>query len=261
MNSAKNKTATLREKLSNWFASPLGKRVFAAEEEMLEDILPNMFGYHILQYGYSAESNYLESSRIADKTILFLDESEINKGLKAVHTKAEELPVAADSIDVIVLPHILEYSKDAHKLLREMDRVLIGDGQVVILGINPFSIWGLWHLFLCWWGQMPWSGRLVPMHKLKDWLSLLDYEVKKAKSFYFLPPISNEKLLNKLVPLEKLGPYCWPFMGGLYVVVAQKRTVPLNPIKMQWKTKRKMLTPGAIEPTTRNPLKVNVIKK
>lgn len=108
---------------------------------------------------------------------------------------------------------------------------------------------------------MPWSGRLVPMHKLKDWLSLLDYEVKKAKSFYFLPPISNEKFLNKLVPLEKLGRYCWPFMGGLYVVAAQKRTVPLNPIKMQWKTKRKMLTSGAIEPTTRNPLKVNVIKK
>ena len=148
--STNNKTGTLREKFSGWFASPLGKRVFAAEEEQMLDILPNMFGYHILQYGYSADSNYLTSSRITDKTILFLDDSEVNNDLKAIHTRAEELPVAADSIDVIVLPHILEYSKDPHKLLREMDRVLIGDGKVVIIGINPISFWGLWHLFLCW---------------------------------------------------------------------------------------------------------------
>lgn len=256
MNSAKNKTATLREKFSNWFASPLGQRVFAEEEAELQDILPDMFGYHILQYGYSADSNYLEASRIVDKTILFLDESEIRHDLNAIHTSAEELPVAADSIDVIVLPHILEYSKDAHKLLREMDRVLIGDGRVVIIGINPLSFWGLWHLFLCWWGEMPWSGRLIPIHKIKDWLSLLDYEVEKTKSFFFSPPLRNEKFLNKLIPLERLGRYCWPILGGLYVVVAKKRVVPLNPIKMQWRANRKIL-PGAIEPTIRNQHKTN----
>jgi SAM-dependent methyltransferase len=257
MNSAKQKTAKLREKFSNWFESPLGKRVFAAEEEEMLDILPDMFGYHILQYGYSAESNYLAASRIPDKTILFLDESEINHDLNAIHTSAEELPIAEDSIDVIVLPHILEYSKDAHKLLREMDRVLIGDGRVVIIGINPLSLWGVWHLFLCWWGNMPWSGRLISIPKIKDWLSLLDFEVKKTKCFFFLPPIGNEKFLKKLIPLERLGRYCWPILGGLYVVVAKKRVVPLNPIKMQWTAKRKLIGSGVAEPTTRNQFKIN----
>ncbi len=252
-----NKIATLREKFSSWFASPLGKRVFAAEEEQMQDILPDMFGYHILQYGYSAESNYLNSSRIADKTILFLDETEINNNLKAIHTSAEELPVAADSIDVVVLPHILEYSKDSHKLLREMDRALIGDGRVVIIGINPISLWGLWHLFLCWWGKMPWSGRLISIPKIKDWLSLLDFEVEKTKCFFFSPPLRNQNLLNKLLPLERFGRYCWPIFGGLYIVVAKKRTVPLNPIKMKWKAKRKVIGAGVVEPTTRNQFKVN----
>ncbi|NOG59159.1 MAG: methyltransferase domain-containing protein [Proteobacteria bacterium] len=257
MNAEKNKTATLREKFSNWFASPLGKRVFTAEVEELQDILPDMFGYHILQYSYSAESNYINASRIADKTVLFLDESEIQNSLKAIYTSAEELPIASDSIDVIVLPHILEYSKDAHKLLREMDRVLIGDGRVVIIGINPISLWGLWHLFLCWWGNMPWSGRLISIPKIKDWLSLLDFDVKKTKCFFFSPPLRSEKWLNKLIPLERLGHYCWPILGGLYVIVAKKRVIPLNPIKMHWTAKRKILGSGVIEPTTRSSLKNN----
>ncbi len=252
MTSNNTKTLTLREKFSSWFDSPLGKAVFAAEAEQMEEILHDLFGYHILQYGYSAQSNYLTASRISNKTILFLDDSELDSHITAIRTRAEDLPIAMDSIDVIVLPHILEYSKDAHKLLREMERVLIGDGYVVILGINPLSLWGLWHLFLCWWGEMPWSGRLISIPRIKDWLSLLDFEVEKTNSFFFSPPLRNQKLLKKLIPLERLGKYCWPIFGGLYVVVAKKRTIPLNPIKMQWQSKRHMIASGAIEPTTRS---------
>jgi SAM-dependent methyltransferase len=255
MRSEKSKIMTLREKFSSWFHSPLGKRVFDTELEQLEEILPDLFGYHILQYGYSAESNYLSASRIANKTILFLDEAEISKDLNAIRTNAEDLPIAADSIDAIVLPHILEYSRDAHKLLREMERVLIGDGHVVIIGINPLSFWGIWHLFLCWWGEMPWSGKIYSIPRIKDWLSLLDFEVEKIQRFFFSPPIRNQYWLNKCLPLERLGRYCWPIFGGLYVVVAKKRVVPLNPIKMQWRAKRNMIGSGVVEPTTRNSMK------
>lgn len=252
MNANNTKTLTLREKFSSWIASPLGQAVYEEEIAQLEALLPSLFGYHIMQYGYSAKSNYLAASRITTKTILFLDESEIENEVNAIYTSSEELPIAADSIDVIVLPHILEYSKDAHKLLREMERVLIGDGHVVIIGINPISLWGVWHLFRCWWGEMPWSGKLISIPRLKDWLSLLDFEVEKTNCFFFSPPLSNQKLLKKLIPLERLGRLCWPILGGLYVVVAKKRTVPLNPIKMQWHAKRNMIGTGAIEPTTRN---------
>ena len=255
MSSENTRSKTLREKFSRWLASPLGQVVYNSELEQVQEILSGMFGYHILQYGYSAESNYLAASRIATKTILFLDDVEVGQDINAIHTSAEELPVATDSIDVIVLPHILEYSKDPHKLLREMERVLIGDGHVVIIGINPFSLWGLWHLFLCWWGEMPWSGRLISMPRIKDWLSLLDFEIEKTRCFFFSPPLRNERLLQKLMPLERLGRYCWPIFGGLYVVVAKKRVVPLNPIKMQWHAKRNMIGSGVIEPTSRTQIK------
>ncbi len=256
MSSDNMQTLTLREKLSNWFASPLGQAVYAEEIEQIQDILPNLFGYHILQYGYSARLNYLAASRISNKTILFLDEAEIHNAVTAaIHTRAEELPIATDSIDVIVMPHILEYSKDPHKLLREMERVLIGDGYVVIIGINPLSFWGLWHLFCCWWGEMPWRAHLIFISRIKDWLSLLDFEVEKTRYFFFLPPLRNQNILAKLMPLERLGRYCWPVCGGLYMVVAKKRVLPLNPIKMQWRTKRHIITSGTIEPTTRGSAK------
>ncbi len=62
--------------------------------------------------------------------------------------EAENIPLASDSIDVVVLPHVFEYSNNPHRLLRELDRILIDDGHLVILGINRFSLWGLWYVFM-----------------------------------------------------------------------------------------------------------------
>jgi SAM-dependent methyltransferase len=247
---------SLRDKLSKWFKSPLGEVVFAMENDQLKDILPRLFGYHILQFGYCAELNYLTSSRISNKTILFLEDTEIQKSVKtAVRTTAEELPIALESVDVVLLPHILEYANDTHRLLREMERILISEGYAVIISINPFSLWGLYHLFFCWWNKMPWCGRLISVSRMKDWLSLLDFEIEKVKYFFFSPPVSNMKLLKKFLPLERLGQYCYPIFGGLYVVVAKKRATPLSPIKMKWQKKRSIIVTESIEPTSREAIK------
>ena len=122
--------------------------------------------------------------------------------------------------------------------LREMERVLICEGHAVIIGINPLSLWGLWQLFFCWWNKMPWGGQLVSVSKLKDWLSLLDFECERVNYFFFSPPFSNTTLLKKFLPLERLGKYCYPIFGGLYIVVAKKRVAPISPIKVNWKKRR-----------------------
>ena len=247
---------SLRDKLSKWFKSPLGEAVFAMENNQLKDILPRLFGYHILQFGYCSGLNYLTSSRISNKTILFLEDTEIQKSVKTgVRTTAEELPIALESVDVVLLPHTLEYSNDTHRLLREMERILICEGYAVIIGINPFSLWGLYHLFFCWWNKMPWGGRLISVSRMKDWLSLLDFEIEKVKYFFFSPPVSNVKLLKKFLPLERLGQYCYPIFGGLYVVVAKKRAAPLSPIKMKWQKKRNIIVTESIEPISREVIK------
>ncbi len=248
MNSKSLNELALRDKLSIWFRSPLGKVVFSSEKEQLENILPDLFGYHILQFGYAAELDFLNSSRISNKTVLFLEDSEIDKNVNmSIRTIAEDLPINVDSVDVVLLPHILEYSKDTHKLLREIERVLIPEGYAVIIGINPFSLWGLWHMLFCWWNKMPWSGHLISVSRMKDWLSLLDFEIEKVKYFFFSPPVSNVKLLKKFIPLERLGRHCYPIFGGLYIVVAKKRIAPLTPIRMKWRQKQNLLGTKSIE--------------
>ena len=256
MNSQSLNELTVRDKLSAWYKSPLGKIVFSLENEQLAAILPRLFGYHILQFGYSAKLNFIYSSRIANKTILFLEDTEIQNEIEmSIRTTAEDLPIAMDSIDVVLLPHILEYSKDTHKLLREMERILISEGYVVIIGINPFSLWGVWHLFFCWWNKMPWCGRLISVSRMKDWLSLLDFEIEKVKYFFFSPPVSNVKILKKFLPLERLGDYCYPIFGGLYILVAKKRITPLTPLRMKWRKKQNILGTEFIEPTSREIIK------
>jgi hypothetical protein len=136
-----------------------------------------------------------------------------------------------------------------------MERILICEGYAVIIGINPFSLWGLYHLFFCWWNKMPWGGRLISVSRMKDWLSLLDFEIEKVKYFFFSPPVSNVKLLKKFLPLERLGQYCYPIFGGLYVVVAKKRVTPLSPIKIKWQKKRNIIVTESIEPTSREAIK------
>ena len=248
--SAKATNRSLRAQLSLWFTTALGEKVLAQEQELLDDVLPNLFGYHIVQCGYPNRTNMINASRIGAKSILYLDKCEFDSRQNGIGSLVEDMPIAADSVDVMVLPHVLEYSKDPHRLLREIGRVLIDDGHVIIIGINRFSLWGIWHLCCCWWNRMPWSGRLISIPRMKDWLSLLDFEIRKTYYCFYSPPVSNPKWLKKCLPIERLGRLCWPIFGGIYVIVGKKRIVPLNPIKMQWKSKRKLVGTRVVEPST-----------
>lgn len=244
-------TISIRKQLSNWFISPLGQQVLQFEQAQLEEFLPELFGYHIVQIGRPANADYISSSKITHKAYLCLDVEEVTTNDNTIHTQAENLPIAANSVDVAVLPHVFEFSKDPHRLLRELDRVLIDDGHLVIIGINRFSFWGIWHAVLCWWDKMPWNGRLISIPRMKDWFALLDFEVKKVRYCFYAPPFRKTSWLNRCKPLERLGAFCWPFLGGIYVIVGKKRVVPLNPIKMEWKTKKKIIGSGVAEPTAR----------
>ncbi|MEQ8289183.1 MAG: class I SAM-dependent methyltransferase [Gammaproteobacteria bacterium] len=257
MNHNDSTATSCRQKLAAWLASPLGERVVQVELEQMQQILPELFGYHIIQYGMSNGVDYLGTSKIGNKSYLCLDATEIHGNMNCVMAEAEHLPVAANSIDVAVLPHVLQFSRDPHRLLRELDRILIDDGHVVITGINRFSLWGLWHLFFCWWDNMPWTGKLISIPRMKDWLSLLDFEIRQTYYGFYAPPLRSTKWLQWFKPMERLGRFCWPFLGGLYVIVAKKRVVPLNPIKMQWQSKRQLIGSGMAEPTARNPVQRN----
>lgn len=238
--------------LLHWFSGNLGQSVLVTERSRVSRVLPDLFGYHILQVGELADVHLLDSSRINHKIIAAQISNANMGGSPGMYCKSEALPVASESMDVVVLPHLLEFTDNPHQILRETERVLIGEGHVIILGFNPWSLWGLWRLLLAWRERPPWSAHYIGMTRLKDWLTLLDFEIIKTERFYFRPPLENAAIMQRLQFMEQLGRYCWSFFGGIYMLAAKKRVISLTPIKLQWQTRRRMIASGLIEPTARN---------
>ena len=237
--------------LVNWFDTPLGQTVLELDNSRLSRLLPDMFGYHILQVGNLLKPDLMKTSRINHKLVTSLVTG-INTGKNPDFVCLNSsLPIASESMDVVLLPHVLEFEDKPHQLLREVQRILIGEGYVVIIGFNPVSLWGLWRIFLNWREQPPWHGHYINIVRLKDWLSLLDFEIVRLERYFFRPPLNNMNVMKKLTFMEQLGRYCWSLFGGVYLLVAKKRVISMTPIRLQWQSRRQLISSGLVEPSAR----------
>lgn len=235
--------------LRSWFTSAAGRDIRDAELELAAVILPNLFGYHIAQLGNHVSAEFISTTRISHSLLIASGSGDAQLG--DVVGCCDALPLAANSIDVLVVPHILEFALEPHAVLREAERVLIGEGHIVIAGFNPWSLCGLWRVLARWRGRPPWSGQFLSASRIKDWLKLLGFEIEFLRKTSFRPPLAKQSISNKLGFLEQLGSYCWPLFGNVYIVVAKKRVTAVTPLKSSWQTRRRMIAGGVAEPTTR----------
>jgi len=241
---------TARRDLQAWYKTPLGQALLKAENKELESVLPELFGYHLLQLGEHNGSSYLESSPIRHQVV---SESYDNhdQGYSSIVMNAHNLGISSDSIDTVVLPHTLDLDLYPHQVLREADRVLVPEGRAVILNFNPWSTWGVRHIPNIWHGECPYSLRFLSPMRIKDWLVLLGFEIESVKTFFYRLPISNPTLLNKLAFVDKIGEKFWPAFGCVYLIVAKKQVSTLTPVRPRWFLRRRSrVLPGFIE--TRN---------
>ena len=148
---------TVRQRLEQWFRQPAGQFLFEQEQSALNQILPNIFGYHLVQVGSIGGEDLLSASRISHKVTVQLQEHAESNTHAGLVCSAESLPFMSDSVDVVFAPHVLEFTANPHKLLREMERMLIGDGHLILTGFNPLSLLGLWRVCLAW--SRPGRGR------------------------------------------------------------------------------------------------------
>lgn len=239
----------LNEDLRDWFNHGAGAVLRDAELEVTASILPNLFGYHIVQLGTVVSTEFLDTTRIAH-TVLVAPQPGQNDET-ALIAESDALPIAPDSIDVLLAPHSLEFSRDPHTVLREAERVLIGEGYIVIIGFNPWSLCGLFRTVARWQGKPPWNGQFLSVTRIKDWLKLLGFEVEFLKKISYRPPIRSSRITTKLRFLEALGRTCWSAFGNVYIVVAKKRVAAVTPLKASWKTRRRLVAGGVVEPSTR----------
>jgi SAM-dependent methyltransferase len=233
--------------LLDWYRQLPGSLIWKGLDERLEQLLPKTFGYHALWLGLMPEDKPIRHSPI--KHHCHLSQSLENADAMGL---LESLPVQSECIDLVVIIHALELSPDPHQLLREVDRVLVPDGEVLIVHFNPLSWYGLWRSLLSWRGNMPWCMPFYNGYRLRDWLSLLSYDVLSSQGWEYIPPIKRPGLRQRLNWYEQFSGRYMPVFNGLSLIRAKKRVARLTPIRPSWKSGRSFVTNGKLaEPTSR----------
>lgn len=216
--------------LIDWYQGDMGRQVWSRLHEEMPSLLGEMFGYVGVQVGLGALSpSLLVSSRVKQQAGLATALSGAD-----ILGRPEALPFGAEALDLVVLPHVLEFSSDPHQVLREVDRVLVPDGHAIFIGFNPVSLWGLWTLA----GGGPWntsgsSGRahLYTQTRLKDWLALLGFDITETRYLLYRPPSRRALVADRCGWLESAGRRRFPMFGGIRIIAARKRESTLTFIK------------------------------
>jgi SAM-dependent methyltransferase len=261
-----------------WTASPLGRYVLEWEQAQLDSVVSDVFGYHALQLGLP-QLDALRENRMPSRALV-LDAA---SGASAPYTYPPrwregtsigpcgpsgpaqpqpsdrygpaarttlwcdllDLPFEAGSVDLLVMPHTLEFTRDPHRLLREAERVLMPEGQLVILGFNSLSLWGARQALGKMTGRpfVPAAHDLIAFTRIKDWLKLLGFELERGRFGCYRPPLARENWLTRFAFMEAAGDRWWPIFGAAYMVTAVKRVRGMRLVGAI-KAKKPVLAPG-----------------
>jgi len=235
--------------MQQWFETPPGRVLLAWEQAEFDRAVGDIFGYHALQMGLP-ELDALRANRMPHKW-LALREAEAATGPARpdLVTEFSALPFEENSLDLVVLPHSLELNFDPHATLREVERVLMPEGKVVICCLNPASLWGLRqrraHVYRrLGFGELylPDAGDFIGYWRLRDWLRLLSFEVETSSFGCYRPSFSSEKWLDRFSWMDAVGGRSWPIFGAVYFIVAVKRVRGIKLVGARWRKPARIAT-------------------
>lgn len=213
------------------------------ERRLIADALEDVFGFQLLQIGAWGENGgFFETARTQRKSTL----ASSREADADICCKTSQLAIASDSVDAVLLPHTLEFESDPHAVLREVERILIGEGQLLILGFSPTGAWALRHR-LSEEGFPPGLARLISERRLRDWLALLSFEVTTSRRYLFRLPLPPRRPTTAESVAESRG----LLPASAYLLKARKRVYALTVVRPKWR-ERPALVGGLVEPTTRS---------
>jgi len=242
-------SAKEKSHLKQSFEGGFGELLMACELSFVKAWLGHLGGVEMVVTGIASEPviQLVEDAAAVNRT--FVVESLEEEGIRpanVVIARPDRLPFRSDSINLLIALHTLQQTEDPRRMVREVERVLSPEGRVIISGLNPWSLAGLWGLgsggkIL---GEFP-LKQCVSRQMLCDWLLLLGLEIEKSETFGHRPPLQSESMLGRFAFLEKFGDRAWPFLGAGYLVQAQKHVsnlIPLAPAR-PWRSR---VVPGGV---------------
>lgn len=266
--------------MAQWLKSPAGRYLLDWEQSELDLVVTDLFGFHALQLGLpelaglranrmphrwvasdslrEPESLPLPAADDALSTLMPLDAGQ------TLHCDFDALPFPSQSLDLVLLPHTLELARDPHATLREVERVLVPEGRVVIAGFNPASLWGLrqhaGHLRQRLGGTrplyLPSAGEFLAFRRVRDWLRLLGFEVERGRFGCWRPPLRSESGMARFAWMESAGARGWPVLGAVYMVEAVKRVRGMRLVGLARRERVGKRAGAPVVVANRNPLAV-----
>lgn len=219
--------------LQHWQQTPLARELMSLEGAQINSSLNDLFGYHLMELNSIATpASFLQSpinhcfrlSPIAGNDAQALAELEC-------------LPLENESVDVAVLHHTLDFAQNPHQVLREVNRVLIARGTLIIVGFNPVSLQGLWRFVAQWCSASSfWKRNSLRAGRVVDWMRLLDCDVVDLKRGFYRPPFNSDRVLSALRFCDVLGKRLKLPWGAYYVLVARKERTCMRPLRPVWET-------------------------
>ncbi|MGE0581190.1 MAG: class I SAM-dependent methyltransferase [Steroidobacteraceae bacterium] len=204
--------------IDSWLGDAPGASLLEAETALLAEVLDDVFGWELLQVGlWGAPRGLIQGSRTRQQTVIAERAAE---GVDLV-ARLPQLPIASGAVDAVLLPHTLEFLPDAKAMIREVDRVLAGEGQLIVAGLRPWSLWGLRSRLSR--GRFPPGVRqLYAERRICDWLALLGYEIIASRHY----------------------------LHGAYILKARKRVYTMTPIRIRPRERAAVLG-SLVKPTSR----------
>jgi hypothetical protein len=218
---------------TTWKALSQGEQIRVELENACAPIVERIFGYHFVRLGSLSSDINIPSCPIKHVVnITDVDHAKTN-----VRGISRELPLQQNSVDAFLLAAELDFAQDPHQILREVNRAITANGQLIIAGFNPYSLAGVLKYFPINRGNMLHQGRFFTSARIKDWLQLLGFEIVEQENVMYSSLFANKRFL----PGSKLQLFCkryLPAFSSMYILVARKREIPLSTIKSKWQVKK-----------------------
>lgn len=236
-----------------WFDTELGQELLQAERDTVERVIGALFGMHLVQFSVDSRITLFESSPVTH-CFSVIPKLGLGVGDNCIVAENTEIPLAHESVDVVLLHHALDFTDSPHQVLREASRILRPGGHVVIVGFNPVSSWGLYRLTKRKSDMPPWSGRFLSHKRLSDWLKLLELTELRQLSGYYRAPFTKAKWRSRFRLVESVARRLPGHTGAFSVMLARKDIAGMTPLRSGWGLRRLITLPVA-EPTTRKSLR------
>lgn len=224
---------TILKQSDRWCEQPLGIAFAKMQQAEINAISHRFRGQRVLQLGVDSNVD-LQLVAPTFYSVSVGSDLEIKQTNPSVIASCRALPFLSDSIDIVLINHILEFEKDLDLIFEEIWRVLVGGGQLVVMGFNVLSLWGIAHLFKRHEAKIPWGGHFYTLFQVENLLSKVGFNISLSKTFFFRPPIKSNALLAWLECCEKYGELLFSPFGAGYILFAEKSVLGTTPLRSRW---------------------------